>query len=126
MATERTLDLLAVIAGGAVGATLRHLVGLAVAGRGGTLVANVVGSFLLGALLAGAVAGGRLPGRGRLVLGTGLLSSFTTYSTFAVETATASPSLAVGYVVVTYALGFAGVLAGRAVAGTATLGGGLP
>ena len=67
--------------GGFVGAILRYSVGLAFPAFTGTLVANVVGSFVLGVLVSTTATE-----RTRLLLGTGILSSFTTYSTFAVET----------------------------------------
>ncbi|HEX6198309.1 MAG TPA: CrcB family protein [Jiangellaceae bacterium] len=73
--------------GAAIGAPLRYLVDLAVGRRHdsvfpwGTLVANVAGSFLAGAVLAGMADG---------VLRDGLLIGFcgalTTYSTFSYET----------------------------------------
>jgi CrcB protein len=53
----------------------------------------------------------------RLLLGTGLLSSFTTYSTFAAETAALPPALAAANVAANYGLGLAAVVAGRAVTG---------
>ncbi len=99
-----------VAAGGFAGASLRYGVGAALPGLGGTLAANVVGSFVLGV----AVATLSDP-RSRLFLGTGLLSSFTTYSTFAVETVTATPALGAANVAATYALGVAAALAGLAV-----------
>jgi CrcB protein len=41
----------------------------------------------------------------RVLVGTGLLSSFTTYSTFAVETAALAPSMGLVNVGANYALG---------------------
>ena len=99
-----------VAAGGFVGASLRYGVGAALPGAAGTLAANVVGSFVLGV----AVSTPSDP-RTRLFLGTGLLSSFTTYSTFAVETANATPALGTLNVAATYALGVAAALGGLAV-----------
>lgn len=67
-----------IAAGAAVGGVIRY----AVAGFGwrGTLAVNVVGSFLLGLLLA------LDPGRGLvLVLGAGVCGALTTFSTFALE-----------------------------------------
>jgi CrcB protein len=50
----------------------------------------------------------------RLVGTTGFLSSFTTYSTFALQTTlAATPLWMIMNVVATYALGFSGVLLGR-------------
>ena len=51
----------------------------------GTTVINLSGSFLLG-LLTGLAAGGLLPESGLLVLGTGFLGGYTTFSTAAYET----------------------------------------
>jgi CrcB protein len=77
---------------------------------------NVVGSFLLGVLLYESRLVGALSAETRLVVGTGFLSSFTTYSTFAVETAALGPTLAVVNVAANYALGLLAVLAGRLLA----------
>ena len=69
-----------VAAGGFVGAVLRYLLAVGLGGPVGTFAANVLGSFALG--LAVTVVADR---RVRLFLATGLLSSFTTYSTFNLE-----------------------------------------
>jgi CrcB protein len=78
--------------GGAVGSMLRYHLGAIIHARlgqdfpYGTLVINVVGSFLL-ALLAALGLRGELIGPGlRLALGTGVLGGFTTYSTFNYDT----------------------------------------
>lgn len=98
--------------GGFLGAASRYLLGTVVAGSGGTLLANVLGSFAL-AFAVGIVRSSRI----RFFLMTGLLSSFTTYSTFAVETTSLGPALGAANVAATYALGFAaaflGLLVGR-------------
>lgn len=49
----------------------------------GTLVINVLGSFLLGLLFA---AADRLAPEWRVAVGTGFLGAFTTFSTFSVDT----------------------------------------
>ncbi|MDS0297612.1 CrcB family protein [Halogeometricum sp. S1BR25-6] len=105
-------DPLLVAAGGFVGAALRYGVDASLPGVGGTLAANVLGSFLLGVLLAAV----RRP-RVRVLLGTGLLSSFTTYSTFAVQTASLGPAWGLANVGVTYVLGFAAAVAGLSAGG---------
>ncbi|MFB6354475.1 MAG: CrcB family protein [Halobacteriales archaeon] len=114
----RTLETIALVAvGGFAGSNARYLVGLFAPGAAGTLLVNAVGSALLGVLLYSGLYAGTLSGESRTVLATGFLASFTTYSTFALETARASSSwLLVVNVVASYALGFAGVLAGRALA----------
>lgn len=79
--------------GGAVGAVLRHLTGLAalrLLGPGfpwGTLAVNILGGFAMG-VLAATVARLGPPGEmWRLLLGTGVLGGFTTFSAFSLETA---------------------------------------
>ncbi|SEW23213.1 fluoride efflux transporter FluC [Halobacterium jilantaiense] len=108
---SRTLALVAV--GGSAGATLRWAVSLLAPGLPGTLAVNAVGSLLLGALVYEAVGTSGLSDSARALLGTGFLSSLTTYSTFAVQTASVAPPLMVANVVANYGLGFAGVLVGR-------------
>lgn len=78
--------------GGAAGTGARYLLSgwlLRAAGPGfpwGTLAANVVGSFLLGAIMQVALATQLLSPTLRVALTTGLLGGFTTYSTFNYET----------------------------------------
>lgn len=113
----RTVEAFVLVAiGGFAGSNLRYLVGLVIPGMGGTLVVNALGSALLGVLLYAGLYAGTLSGESRTFLATGFLASFTTYSTFALEAATADPVALIAYVVASYSLGFAGVLAGRTVA----------
>lgn len=82
---------LAVALAGGLGAAVRLAVDGAVAARTrlayplGTTVINVSGSFLLG-VLTGAVAARLLPPEWGVILGTGLLGGYTTFSTASVET----------------------------------------
>ena len=84
------VDLLLISLGGALGALSRFGVtelSCWLFGRSfpvGTLLANLVGCFLIGVLM-GAGFSDSVP-RARLAFGIGFLGSFTTYSTFAVET----------------------------------------
>jgi CrcB protein len=116
-AVGRLQALAFVAVGGFAGAILRYAVEVALPAGfpWGTLTVNVAGSFALGALLFEAKMAGRLRPATRLLVGTGFLSSFTTYSTFAAETVALSPRSAVANVGANYALGFVAVLAGRAV-----------
>jgi CrcB protein len=88
------LEVLAVFAGGGVGTLLRTVVGLLAppvdAVPVATIGINVVGAFALGLLLAELAHRGHDVGRRRtvrLLLGTGLLGGFTTFSALAVDTA---------------------------------------
>ncbi len=118
--------LLIVMAGGALGAGLRHLVGawlLRQLGSGvpwGTLAVNLVGSFAAGFLLVW------LEGRGpsapylRAFLIVGVLGGLTTYSALMIEcllyARAARPGLLVGYLAATLVAGFALVWAGARLA----------
>ena len=86
--------LIAVVAlGGMVGTTARWAVSEAVGTSANgfptaTLIENVLGSFLLGALLEALLRRGAESQRGRVLrlgLGTGLLGGFTTFSALALE-----------------------------------------
>ena len=104
-------------AGGFAGAISRYAVAAALPTTfpWGTLAVNVAGAFLLGVVVYGTAGLRRLPEAARLVVATGFLSSFTTYSTFAAETAALSPALAATNVAANYALGFLAVLLARGV-----------
>ncbi|QWC19527.1 CrcB family protein [Halorubrum sp. 2020YC2] len=120
---------LLVAAGGFLGAVARHAVDVGVggllaaihAGSGlavldgtttglGTLAANVAGSFALGLLLTRASGD-----RTRLFVGTGALSSFTTYSTFVSDAVALGTPAGAWYVAVSYLTGFAAAALGLAV-----------
>ncbi len=83
-----------VAAGGAVGSLGRYWVGMAMArilGDGfpwGTLLINVLGSFVIGAAGGLTAAGGRMDGDMtiRLLVMTGLCGGFTTFSAFSLQT----------------------------------------
>lgn len=83
-----------VAAGGAVGTLGRHGINEWLASDRlfplATFIVNISGAFLLGLLITGlAIRGSEDIGRRRdvrLLLGTGILGGFTTYSTLAVET----------------------------------------
>ena len=81
---------LVVALGGAAGAVLRYLAGLVPLREPfefpvKTFAVNVVGGFLIGAIAALALKGGRIDARTALFLRTGLCGGFTTFSTFAFE-----------------------------------------
>ena len=77
--------------GAALGANARYLIGVWAGNRlgadfpYGTFIANIAGSFALGFLLALGTERLQLPPEARLLLAVGFLGSFTTFSSFAVE-----------------------------------------
>ena len=76
------MTLLLVAAGAAVGAPLRYVAAHLLDGRlhWGTILVNVVGSFLLGLFSGLALSGDTIA-----LLGTGFCGALTTYSAFAVQ-----------------------------------------
>jgi len=118
--TPVPLRLALVVAGGVIGSAARLGLGLALPTPGGsglgavpwaTLIANVAGAFLIGVLAA------RLPSSSgvRILLGTGVLGGFTTYSAFAVGSVAlwhAQPWLAAAYAIGSLVLGLAAAALG--------------
>lgn len=132
MARDVTLADLGIVAiGGACGSLLRYggtvAIGATPAGAGfplGTLAVNLVGALLLGMLVAaieGAAGGSGRWRATRLLLGTGALGGFTTYSAFAVDTAelllAQRPGAALVYALLTLVAGAGASLAGIAIGG---------
>ena len=116
---------LIVFLGAGIGGALRHGVNVGATklfGLGfpfGTLIVNVVGSFIMG-LLAGYFAfRSGIPQHMRLFLTTGILGGFTTFSTFSLDAAILiernSFGLAAGYIVGSVAAGLAALFFGLAV-----------
>jgi fluoride exporter len=124
------LKILAIMAGGGIGALLRHLLFLLAqrpAGAGfpaGTLTVNLLGCLLIGFLWS-LCAESRLSGEVRLFIFTGILGGFTTFSTFALETIlllkTGQWKTALAYAGLSNILGIALALAGFSLAGKLSL-----
>lgn len=87
------MNLLLVMAGGALGAGARYLVGQAALARFGpgyplgTLAVNVVGGLAMG-VLAGMLARTSAGEAWRLFLGVGVIGGFTTFSAFSLDAVT--------------------------------------
>jgi fluoride exporter len=118
--------LLLVCLGGAVGSGARYLVAVALAHRAAvhlpwaTFAVNVAGCFLLQLVLGLAAGGLRISDEVRLLLTTGVMGGFTTYSSFNAETMAlwraGAPRLALAYLLATVLVCQLAGLAGAAVA----------
>ena len=114
-------ELLLVGAGGAVGSALRYAVSVA-AFPAGTLIVNVSGSLLIGLAAGLAESRSLLSGEAQLLLVTGVLGGYTTFSAFSLETlllmrggqTTTALTSVVLQVVLGVAAAFAGFTAGMA------------
>jgi CrcB protein len=117
-------DILSVFAGGVVGTAARWAAEEqwpAHSGQWpvGTFLVNIVGAFVLGALLEGLVRRGPDVGRHRrirLTAGTGFCGAFTTYSAFSLEISLLGkdghPAIAVVYALVSVIVGVLAAAAG--------------
>jgi CrcB protein len=90
---EVIIDLVYLLVGmaGSIGAILRYLVGLWLTDVSmvfpfSTLTINLIGSFLLAWLTSEVFVKFSLPSHFQTAIGTGLVGSFTTFSTLSVET----------------------------------------
>lgn len=113
------MEVLLVGVGGVLGAIARYLLGeRADADTLDTLTVNLLGSFLLGALVAVPVADSVL-----LLAGTGFCGAFTTFSSFVFETVrlaeTGDPERALANAAVNLVGAIVAVLIGAFVAGVA-------
>lgn len=103
---------------GGLGAVARFVIDSVISGRlgggfpWGTLAVNLSGSFALGLLVGASISGAAL-----LLLGTGLLGAYTTFSTWMLEAHRLGEDgqfrLLATYVGVSLALGFAAAALGR-------------
>ena len=116
---------LLVFVGAGIGGALRHGANTAAArllGYNlpyGTLIVNVVGSFVMGALAGYFALRPGISQHVRLFLTTGILGGFTTFSTFSLDTALLiernSYALAAGYVIGSVGAGIAAFFFGLAI-----------
>ena len=118
------IGFLVVFVGGGIGAALRHGVNLLAArwlGAGfpwATLIENVSGSFVMGLIGAYFAFKGDASQNFRLLLTTGILGGYTTFSAFSLDVALlyerGEMALAVLYVLASVALAIGGLFAGFA------------
>ncbi len=108
-------NLLIVGTGGFFGAISRFLLSSAIATPFDTLTVNVLGSFALGMLMYDTELLGYVSPRVRMGFGIGFLGSFTTFSTFAVQSYQMAPTFAILNIAANVILTLIAVLLGRGV-----------
>jgi CrcB protein len=99
--------------GGFLGAICRYGTSILIPGGWGTLVVNVLGSFLLGLLLFYSDYIGYLTPRIRMFAGIGFLGAFTTFSTFIVQTMQMQPVYGFANVMINLTTGLIAVFLAR-------------
>ena len=116
----QTLEIFILIAiGGFTGASLRGFLSVMIPGLGGIFVANILGCLALGFFTYEAEYVGILSDETGYVVSIGFLSSFTTYSTFALQTVQTTPLMSTVNIAANYGVGFAAVIVGRTAVKTA-------
>lgn len=114
--------ILSIAAGGAIGSILRHYAGkgaLLLFGAGfpyGTMFVNIVGSFLMGLMIAVFADTGSLSQEWRAFLMVGFLGGFTTFSAFSLDAITLYQTgeimASAIYIVLSIVLSLGGLLTG--------------
>lgn len=108
--------------GGFVGSVFRYLIGLLPIETGGgfpikTLAINTIGSFLISAIVILASKGKALDPQAALFLKTGICGGFTTFSTFALESAdlmkNGQPTAALLYILLSVLFGVSAIFAAQ-------------
>ena len=107
---------LAISLGAAIGALLRWVLGVGLnhlfpALPPGTLVANLVGGYLIGIAMSVFAQAGTLPPEWRLFIVTGFLGGLTTFSSFSAEVVTLMQQGRAGWAMATVATHVLGSLA---------------
>ena len=111
---EHLEAILVVGIGGFAGSNLRYFVELLVTpSLAATLIVNTVGSFAIGFFIYEELYSDTISTASRTLMAVGFIASFTTYSTFIIDVLTTTPVIGIGYVLVSYAGGFAAGLVGR-------------
>ena len=115
-------NILIVAAGGAIGASLRHISGIAAlrimgpAFPWGTMFVNVFGSLVMGLLIAWLTKKTGISNELRLFVATGILGGFTTFSAFSLDVANlferGEVASAAGYIFASVILSITAVFAG--------------
>jgi len=112
---ERCQSLFVIGAGGVLGATIRFAFSGHFSPATATLLVNVLGSILLGFLLYNSEYLGYVTPKAKMFFGIGFLGSFTTFSTFAVQTFQMPPLDASLNIIENIVLTVAGVFMGRGI-----------
>ena len=111
-----TLAIVAVSVGAALGALLRWLLGIQLNGLfpslpAGTLVANLLGGYLVGVAVAVFAQHPALPAEARLLVITGFLGGLTTFSAFSAEVVQQLMGGRIGWALATIAVHVVGSIA---------------
>jgi CrcB protein len=113
---DREIDKIFLVGiGGFLGAICRFFLCEFVEGQFGVLSVNVLGSFVLGMIMYDADYLDLIGSKGRILIGTGFIGAFTTFSTFAVQSFGMSFLPALGNISANLFLTLVGVFFGKSV-----------
>ena len=112
-------NLLLVGLGGGIGSMLRYAAGLLINSKYfpyATLAVNIIGSFIIGIVLAMSIKVDGIPDQWKLFLATGICGGFTTFSAFSMENMelfqNGKPGMAVMYIMLSIVLGIGAAFLG--------------
>lgn len=112
-------NLLLVGLGGGIGSMLRYATGLLINSKHfpyATLTVNIIGSFIIGIIVAMSIKEAGLPGQWKLFLATGICGGFTTFSAFSLENMellqSGKPGMAIMYIMLSVVLGIGAAFLG--------------
>ena len=105
--------------GGGIGSMLRYAAGLLINSKYfpyATLAVNIIGSFIIGIVLAMSIKVDGIPDQWKLFLATGICGGFTTFSAFSMENMelfqNGKPGMAVMYIMLSIVLGIGAAFLG--------------
>lgn len=99
--------------GGCIGSIARYQVNEWVPSLFGTFIVNVLGCVAIGILMYESMYFGAFSRNARLLLGAGMIGSFTTFSAFATQSVEVGPVIGLIFIAANIFCGLLGVLLGR-------------
>lgn len=108
-----TLETALVGIGGCIGSIARFQLNEWIPSLAGTFIVNVLGCIAIGLLMYESIYFGAFSRNSRLLLGAGMIGSFTTFSAFATQTIEAGPVYGSVFIIANILCGLMGVFIGR-------------
>lgn len=111
--STRYITYILIATGGCIGAILRFFIDAFIPSLLGTLTVNFLGCVAMGVLMYESIYIGAFRPETRIFFGIGVIGAFTTFSAFAVQSFSAGLLIGTANILISLAVGFAGILTGR-------------
>lgn len=99
--------------GGFIGSIIRYQINEWIPSLFGTFIVNILGCVAIGILMYESIYFGAFSRNSRLLLGAGMIGSFTTFSAFATQSIQAGLIFGILFIIANIIFGLLGVLLGR-------------